>query len=291
MKKANWNNRALTSLLSMVGFLIMSLTGLVLYVVPHGRIAYWVEWKFLGLTKEQWGDIHVLSMFLFLGAISFHIYFNWRPLIGYLKSRARKRLGARREFLVSLIVAIFFVVSGILELKPLGYLLDLEAGIKNSWIEGPDDEPPFGHAELLRLKALCRKSNIPLAEAIRTLKEKGLVGVEAGKPLVELARENGLSPRDVFRLIQHLEVTPPVAQPQGAAGMTVEFVEETFAGTGLGRKTMADIAAQVAADPAQIEERLKRKGITYEADQSLKQIATGNDLPTPLDVLKAMLVE
>jgi hypothetical protein len=291
MKKKGWNNRALTSLLSLWGFLIMAGTGLVLFVVPQGRIAYWVEWKFLLMTKEQWGSVHILSMFLFLVAIVFHIYFNWRPLTGYLKSKVPRRFGARWETLVSVLIAVAFVVSGILELKPLGYLLDLEQRVKASWIESPDDEPPFGHAELLRLEVLCKKSHIPVDKALRTLKEKGLSGVRPDKVVVDLARENNMSPRDVFLLIQHLEVSPDVAPPQGEAGMTPKYVEETFGGTGVGRKTIAEVATQLRLDSRELVERLTHRGLTFDPDQSIKQIASRNDLPSPIDVLKLMLVE
>ena len=34
-----WNKRGLTSLLTLGGFLVMSVTGLLLYIVPQGRIA------------------------------------------------------------------------------------------------------------------------------------------------------------------------------------------------------------------------------------------------------------
>jgi len=37
--------------------------------------------------------------------------------------------------------------------------------------------------------------------------------------------------------------------------------------------------------------RLTRKGLAFDADQSIKQIASRNGLPSPIDFLKAMLVE
>lgn len=216
MSKTTWSNRAFTSLLSLWGFLIMAATGVVLYIVPQGRIAYWTEWTLLGLTKEQWGAVHVLSMFLFLGAIGFHLYFNWKPLIGYLKSRVTKRFGARRELGTSLLVAWVFIVSGLLSMGPLGYLLDLEDTIKDSWVASPDDEPPFGHAELLRLDAFCKKTRIPIHAALSVLEAAGYEGVTPERTLVELARENGTSPRDLYLQIQHLRARPQPETPDPA---------------------------------------------------------------------------
>ena len=49
--------RGLISLLTAMSFLIMSISGIVLFIVPQGRIANWIDWRFLALTKGQWGDM------------------------------------------------------------------------------------------------------------------------------------------------------------------------------------------------------------------------------------------
>ncbi len=53
MEKKEFNGKGFVSLLTFGSFLIMTVTGLVLYFVPHGRVAYWVDWKLLGLTKTD----------------------------------------------------------------------------------------------------------------------------------------------------------------------------------------------------------------------------------------------
>ncbi|MEJ5166449.1 MAG: DUF4405 domain-containing protein, partial [Thermoanaerobaculia bacterium] len=65
-------------LLIFFSFLLMTISGLVLYFTPQGRVAYWVEWKFLGLTKDDWTNLHTVSWFLFLISSIFHIYYNWK---------------------------------------------------------------------------------------------------------------------------------------------------------------------------------------------------------------------
>lgn len=66
------------------------LTSIILYIVPQGRVAYWSNWQLWGLSKTQWGNIHVNIGILFLIAISFHIYYNWKPILFYLKNPARQ---------------------------------------------------------------------------------------------------------------------------------------------------------------------------------------------------------
>jgi hypothetical protein len=64
----------------------MVLTSIILYIVPQGRVAYWADWKLWGLTKTDWGNIHINLGLLFLIALFIHIYYNWKPLINYLVS-------------------------------------------------------------------------------------------------------------------------------------------------------------------------------------------------------------
>jgi hypothetical protein len=61
MGNMNWRGRAFTSLCSLVSFILLLLTAIILYIEPHGRVAYWTKWNFLGLEKHQWGNIHIFS--------------------------------------------------------------------------------------------------------------------------------------------------------------------------------------------------------------------------------------
>ena len=48
--------------------IVLTINSLVLYVVPEGRISYWADWRFLGLTKHDWSAQHTTLGFLFLFA-------------------------------------------------------------------------------------------------------------------------------------------------------------------------------------------------------------------------------
>ena len=50
-RRFSW--RAMTSMMTTGGFLIMGVTGLMLFATPEGRLAYWVDWSLGGLTKEE----------------------------------------------------------------------------------------------------------------------------------------------------------------------------------------------------------------------------------------------
>ena len=272
----------------MAGFLIMSLSGVVAFVNPQGRIAYWTDWSMLGLTKEQWGDIHILSSLLFVVAGVIHIYYNWRPLMNYLGQKVASGRKHQREIAITILISLIIVASAVWRIPPLSYLLDLNAYVKELWVVHKDYEPPFGHAELLSLKVFCQKTNIPLDAAMAALKEQRLAGVEADRLLKDIARANNTSPMAVYRLIKGLEARP---QPSTAGVVyTAERVESQFAGAGIGNKTLPELATQTGQEVSQMQSRLVRKGLKAADSVALKQLEAQNNLQ-PLELLKAALVD
>jgi hypothetical protein len=208
--------------------------------------------------------------------------------MNYLGQRAANGRKHKREIAVTILLSLVIVASAVWKIPPLSYLLDLNAYVKELWVVHKDYEPPFGHAELLSLTVFCQKTNIPLDGAVAALKEKKLVAVEPDRLLKDIARANNISPMLLYRHIKTLEVTPRPAA--GAAAYTAEAVESQFAGTGIGNKTLPELAAQTGQDLTQMQSRLVRKGLKTSDDWALKQLATQNNLQ-PLEVLKAALVE
>jgi len=82
--------RKITSLTALLSFILMLFTSIILYIVPHGRVAYWSDWSLMGLDKTQWGDVHINMGLLFLLSIGLHIYYNWKTILAYLKDKARR---------------------------------------------------------------------------------------------------------------------------------------------------------------------------------------------------------
>ena len=83
MTQSRFSYRVLTSFFVTFDFLILLVTGVVLYVVPHGRVANWINWELMGLSKDQWTSVHILSALLFLLVSILHLIFNWKPFKHY----------------------------------------------------------------------------------------------------------------------------------------------------------------------------------------------------------------
>ena len=288
MNKRKWSGRAFTSLCSLVSFILLCFTGVILYFEPHGRVAYWTKWQFLNLEKDQWGNIHIYAGLLFLVTGGFHIYYNWKPLMKYLSGKIESALRYKRELLISMIIFIWITVSGIWSLPPLVYVTDLGEAIKNSWVTSPELEPPFGHAELVSLQTFCKKQRIPLDEAMLALRDAGFTVDSPKSTLSEIAESKRTSGMGVYEVIKKLETKPEAMKPGGA--WTAETVEETFAGTGLGNKTISQIIKEMALNPEKTYQRLKSIGIEARDDDRLKSLAEKNNT-TPIKLMTTILVE
>jgi hypothetical protein len=288
MSNRNWHGRPFTSLCSLVSFILLMLTGIILYIVPHGRVAYWTKWTLFGLEKDQWGNIHIFSGLLFLVAGGFHLYYNWKPLINYLSNKMETGLRYQRELMVTSLIFLWILASGIWSLPPLAYVADLGEAIKSSWVTSAELEPPFGHAELVSLKTLCKKQGIPLDQAMAELREAGFKVDNPGKIVGDIADSKGTSGMRVYEVIKKLEPKPRTMQ--SGAVWTPEMIEETYAGTGVGRKSIGQIIRAHGLDHKTAHQRLKGSGIEAIDDDKIKDLAYKHN-STPIKILTIILVD
>ncbi|MBU2512599.1 DUF4405 domain-containing protein [bacterium] len=269
------------------GFIVMAFTGLILFIVPAGRIAQWVNWTLFGLTKDQWTQIHVLFCIVFLIGGGFHIYFNWKPLIRYFYSKAKQGVNLGKEIIISLVISVVLIIAAIAEISPFNYVFEFSTFLKDSWIISEAYEPPIGHAELLSLKSFTKKQGIDLNEALSEL-EKANIKVAADKDsLGKIAIENKISPMAIYQIIQKLEKTEV---PVEGADYTPEKVEEILEGKGVGRKNVEWLATEYKIDMTEVEKRLAKNNVTYTKEETFHDISDRYSVG-PMDIAKIIMVQ
>ena len=139
MTQGRIRGRALTAVLLLFTFLVLVISGIVLYIVPRGRVANLLDWHLLLLTKQDWGNVHIVFGALFLIAGVIHIWLNRKPLINYVHDRFGDRRrrplpgGVKWELIAAAIVSAVLLVSAIEQVPPASYLMDLHLSIKNLW--------------------------------------------------------------------------------------------------------------------------------------------------------------
>jgi len=280
------HKRGLTSFFTLFGFLIMSITGLVLYVMPAGRVAYWITWDFFGMSKTDWDNIHILSSILFIVAGAFHTFFNWKPLMNYFKERMKTGIRLRLELLIASVLSVWVIVGAIWPHPPLSYLLNLNAWVKTTWIAHDDYEPPFGHAELLSLKTFATKMDIDLSQAEQELTANGIIFAGADETLEAIGKKNGISPMNLYLLIKKFE---PAPQPEKLKSYTPESIEVEFAGSGIGAKSIAAVCERLGLDKSIAISRLKTAGLSTDLEQTMRSVAQASKTD-PIEIMKVLLI-
>ena len=285
MSKSGFSGRGLTSLIVITSFLIMTITGIVLYFAPHGRVAFWVIWHFAWLTKTDWANIHIVSSIVFAIAGSFHIYFNWKPLINYFAGKLESTLQYRKELAASILLSVFIIVGSIHTLPPFNYVIDFGEYLKGIWVESIDYEPPYGHAEESSLKILAKKMDIDLEGAGRELKVRGIDFHSVKDKVKDIAIKNNITPMDVFIFMKMHE-----RKVDEGEFFSPDSVEEKFSGTGIGQKALSWIIEDIGLPPELVKARLALNDIKASDDEKIKAIASRYN-SEPIEILKVMLIE
>ncbi len=193
--------RKFISLCIALSFLVMTYTGLILFIAPQWDVAYWMNWRFLGLSKLDYVYLHSTFMVLFIVSISTHLYLNWKPFKMYLKNQKKQFSIFTKEFILALGVTIVFIVGTLYEVPPFKTFLNFGYGVEQSW-KTAKTTPPYSYAENSSLSLFCKKTFINPDKAMDILKKNGLKGISLNKSLSQIAIENSLSPATVYNMIK-----------------------------------------------------------------------------------------
>ena len=266
--------KKITSLTAGLAFILVVLTSLILYIVPQGRVAYWADWRLWGLSKEQWGNVHIVNGLLFLLSLFLHIYYNWRPIVSYMKNTAKELKIFTREFNVALGLTIVFTIGTLVEAPPFQWVIDLNGYLKDE-AAVKYGEPPYGHAELSSLKTFVKKQGFDLKESMASLKTAGMKFDSEKQTLKDIARENNVSPQQVYIAMK------PVPQ----AGKTKSLPGSPPAG--LGKMTVAQVVEKYNLDQSSAIQKLAGNGISAKSGDKMIKIAEKHQT-TPFDLFEMM---
>ena len=268
--------RRIVSLSMMLSILGMLVTSIILYIVPQGRVSYWAGWTLWGLGKSQWGAIHTNFGFLMLVSGTFHIYYNWRPMTSYMKNKARDFKLFTPNFNVAFLV--FAAVAGltIMGWPPAVWIQDLRTSLEDRSAEVLG-EPPYGHAEESSLRVFLRNVGMDPEVAKTNLKAAGIAIPDPEISILDLAEENGMTPRELYEAIKGPEdqrTTDPLPIP-------------TSMPMGSGRLTLEAFCQQYNRDVAEAVTILEAAGLVVDPKLSLKDIGANNEMEA-LDILDAL---
>ncbi len=267
MTRSKFSFKTFTSFLITMLFLMLILSGTMLYVSPPGRVAHWTGWTLLGGSKEQWGAVHSLMALVFLIGGLFHLLkFNWTVFLDYLKRKKNRRRYSRE--LIAAVALFGLVMAGTLaEVPPFKYVMDLSETIKNSW-EPEEVEAPIAHMEEQTLEQVAQFLKIEPQKAVDVLTRKGFDVAGLSQTLKEVGAANHRSPRQIF---QELQRASGYSGPVGGVPRQ-----------GVGRMTVGEVADTLGLNMDEVNAILKANGIeAVRPDERMRNLATRLEVAPP----------
>ncbi len=289
--------RTFTSVFLTACFLGALVSGAVLFLSPPGRVANWTDWSLGALTKHQWIAVHTSFSAVFLAVAAFHVFFNWRPLVGYFKSRVTRRFGLRLEWVLAVVTAGAIGWAAIAKAPPFGWLLAAGEQLKQGW-DQPAQRAPIPHAELLTLSELAQKAGVRLELAQERLQQAGITGHAPDIVVEVLARQSHVPASRIYEVI--LAELEPKGRGAGrgpgrAAGGPGGGGEGAGGGGGgaghgggLGWKTVEQFCADEHLELNDVIANLKAKGYQADAKQTLRELAAANGFDRPFELVELM---
>jgi hypothetical protein len=274
------NMRKITSMTMLLSLIVLAINSIILYVVPEGRVAYWADWKFFGLTKGDWGAQHTTVGVLFLIAGILHIYYNWKPILAYMKNKTRQIKIFTGSFNVAMVLTAIFVVGTYYNIPPMSTILHISESVKDSAAD-KYGEPPYGHAESSTLKMFAKRENLDVEKSIDLLREAGITVQGSQDIIKDIASINKQSPQQIYEIIK------PALLPQEETQdkRVTRFPDAPE--SGWGKKRLAEACDDYGLDLDHIINELSDKGVVAEAEMNIKEIAAANNID-PMGVFEAI---
>ena len=258
--KFSW--RAFISMGLFYSFLIIFITGIILYLTPTGRIAHWINWKFLGFTKDDWQAIHIIFSLIFAILSIFHLFtVNWKDFWSYLINKKKQGLNKKKEFYLSSVFTVLIFLGVIFSIPPFSSVINFGEYLTESW-ENESNKPPIPHAELLTLNEIQERfEDISIDEIKKKLIKNNIKFNNTNETLAEIGRFNNINPIEIYNII-------------------TKKTSQSMKGSGIGKKTLEEIANENNKDLNQLLQILKENNISARKEQTLKEIASENDIAT-----------
>lgn len=264
------NIRKITSLTALISFVLILITSVILYIVPQGRIAYWSDWHLWGFSKTQWGNLHINLGVLFLLTIFLHIYYNWKPILNYMKNKDRQLKIFTKNFNAALLITIIVALGTYFMVPPFSTFLIVSENIKDAGAI-KYGEPPFGHAELSPLDSFIEKTGLNLETSLNKHKAAGIKIENKNQIFLDIAKNNNMTPKRLFEIMQ-----PEKKETQAT------LLPEIPA-PGMGNKTFLQFCNDYKLDSAVLSNDLALKGINITNDTKIKTLAELNQI-TPIQL-------
>lgn len=265
--------RGWTTLVVTISFVVDTVSGVILYIAPPGRVEKWLQWKVWGLSKDQWIAVHTIFGYVLLVIVAVHLYYNWKVFTHYLWRKAQKALNLKWELALSVLFCLLLFLGSVWNLPPFSTVMAIGEHFKAGWEKGAV-KAPVSRSESKTLQEFAGSIQVPVEQMTGILKSRGYAIENNQQKIEEIAKANQTSPSKLYEELQ--------------AGGAVPVAPKTGEGSGLGRKSLKVVAEEQGLSLEQVLSRLKALGVEAQPDDRLRDVAgkLGKTPTETLDLLK-----
>lgn len=143
----------------------------------------------LGLGFSAWAAWHTIIGFLLIAVATYHVIFNWRPLVNYFRQKAGGLL--RPEFGLSLLLAVYLALATAFAWPPAPQIWGLRTPLNAAW-----------YAHRLGGETVAELAKLLHASPEKVLARWARYGVKAapGDRLAEVSRKSSYPVYDLYQI-------------------------------------------------------------------------------------------
>lgn len=263
---------------ALFSFIWLSFTGIILYIMPPGRIAYWVDWHIFGLNKDNIGQTHTVVSMLFLISMVLHVWLNFGAIVSYMQNRRRKLIVFTPETTAGLILSCLVFFGTLYGVAPFSTITNALSDYKDDY-EYTVGNPPYGHAELSSLPVLADRMHMDMGKIEQIMQEKGFT-FDNESSFKDIAAQNGMNPSELYKIILPArQKNKPSAEDKAVDMSKYEHLQ----GSGMGMKTIAQAAESCGITPEEAVVRLAENSVEVSETDTLRDAAEKASL-TPIEI-------
>jgi hypothetical protein len=188
-------------------FLAALISGIALYMRPEGSLARWTNWTLAGMDKKQWESAHTGSVILFIASCLVHLWYNFRPLVSHLKTKAAlvfasgARLHISKEVAAAVVFTVVLLLGSVEQWPGFSGLNRLRTHFKDG-LFSVHVPPPVLDADKLTLSEFCQAAAIETEQALANARTRGVVVDSLSQNIGLIAQKNNITPEAVFIVLR-----------------------------------------------------------------------------------------
>lgn len=194
--KFNWQSFISIGLL--LSFIVMLISGIVLYIAPEGSLSRWIGWDILNLSKKQWEYQHTIFSYLFILFSIFHVFkINWSYLISYFVIEKFKMINLK-EIIVAVVITVFIFMGTLFNWSPFKNVIQFGNKISDSYAENVEMSN-IPDAEKLSLKDFAEEVfNISYSDLVSNLEKFNFDKVDENSTVIDFCNLNDITPEEFY---------------------------------------------------------------------------------------------